>query len=72
METRWWIGVNSAEGEAYFPVELSESEYNAIQKFIKAQENAVGEPFCGRFDLLECCFDTKEHAEEFINEVYLD
>ena len=72
MKTRWWIGYKAAEGDSYFPIELSEPEYNAIQKFIEAQKNAVGEPYSGGFGLLECCFDTKEQAEEFISEVYLD
>ena len=74
MRTRWFIGVKSAEGDAYFPIELSEPEFNAVKKFIDAQKDSVGEPFSGSFGLLEdgIGFDTKEEAERFISEVYLD
>ena len=74
MKTRWFIGVKAAEGEAYFPIELSETEYEAVKKFIDAQKKSVGYPFSGYFGLLEdgICFDSKEAAERFIKEVYID
>lgn len=74
MKTRWFIGFKSSEGEAYFPIELSEAEFNAVKKFIDAQKNSVGTPYAGDFGLLEdgIGFDTKEEAERFISEVYLD
>ena len=73
-DTRWFIGTSSADGDAYFPVELSKPEYDAVMKFIDAQNCAVGEPFSGHFGLLNdgVNFVSKELAENFINEVYID
>ena len=72
MGTRWFIGEKSAEGDAYFPVELSEVELDAVNKFIAAQANSIGQPYCGGFGLLEdgVNFGTKEEAEQFIREFY--
>ena len=74
METRWFIGFTAAEGEAYFPIKLSEAEFKAVKKFIDAQKDSVGEPHAGFFGLLEdgIGFNTREAAENFISEVYLD
>lgn len=72
MGARWYIGCKSAEGDAWFPIELSESEVKAVRKFVEAQSGSVGEPFSSYFSLLDEDFEAKEEADAYICENFLD
>ena len=72
MGTRWYVIGKSAEGDKWFPIELSESELKTVQKLIEAQFTAIGTPFSGTIYLLGESFGTKEEADAYICENFLD
>lgn len=63
----WYVGKRSAEGNAYFVIELTDEERKAVQKFIDAQDNMYDEGYSGYFQILDSGpFDTKRKAVEWV------
>lgn len=69
MGTKFYIGYNHAESSSSFIVELTQSEYIAVKKFIFAQYGfVIGGGYCGSFDISDKSFSTREEAIKFVLE----
>lgn len=73
MPTRWYIGRVWAEDEAFFPVELTDTELEAVRKFERAMKHGHSTGFyCGSFDMIreddgsELVFNSKEECDRYI------
>lgn len=63
MNTKFYVGYNHAESSKSFIVELTESEYIVVKKFVDAQNDfVIGGGYCGFFEISDEGFKTKEDA----------
>lgn len=60
---KYYIGNNSADGDSYFIVKLSDEEYKAVCKFVDAQSDTFyEEDYSGSFGISLRGFDTRDEA----------
>lgn len=64
-EGKWYVRCNSAEEDSYAVVQLNDSEYRAVVKFLNA-EIVSGGGYTGTCYIINHPFDTKEEALEAI------